>query len=256
MKLIAISEKDIASKNIGKFLLSNYDFVKNGDFFEYKDIKLIKCTETVLELDYLEKYDPELLVIASPHKAASGKPSLTCHVPGNWSKAKYGGESKKLSIAPALYIRQILLNFKEANIEGFDVSLEVTHHGPSIEIPVMFVEVGSSEKQWNNLNVCEKTAEVIMSTLINEIEKVPIAIGFGGTHYGAKFTKLIDKVAFGHICPKYAVDSLDEKMILQAYHKTLPKPEKALLDWKGLKSKQREKIIQILERNKISWEKA
>lgn len=255
MKLIAISNKDLASKNIGKFLLKNYPFIKKGEFYTFKNINIIKCKEDVLELDYLEKYSPELLLIASPHKSVSRKPSLTCHVPGNWSNAEYGGRNQKLSIAPALFIREVIMNFIKEKIPGFEVSLEVTHHGPSIDVPTLFVEIGSSEEQWKNLLICEKVAKVIFKTLTNKPEEVPVAIGFGGTHYGAKFNKFISSVAFGHICPKYAADSLNESMILKAFEKTIPKPSKALLDWKGLTSYQREKIIHVLNKKNISWEK-
>lgn len=266
MKIIVISKVNMASNNIGKFILKNYDFEETSDtwdgspIYEYRDIKLIKCNKDVLELDYLEDFDTEILVIASTHKAESGIHSLTCHTPGNWSKAEYGGKDRVLSIAHANYLRETLLELKKQQEEkklNFEVSLEVTHHGPSLDIPTIFVEVGSSKEQWNNMEACKVVAEAIMNILIEDFEKVPVAIGFGGTHYGAKFTKLMlkEKIAIGHICPKYATDSLDEEMIIQAFNKTVPKPDLAVLDWKGLKSYQREKIISILDKNNIDWER-
>lgn len=267
MKLIVISKVNIASDNIGKIILENYDFKEtkdkwdNNPIYECRDIKLIKCNKDVLELDYLKDFDTDILVIASTHKAESGIHSLTCHTPGNWSKAEYGGEDKTLSKSHALYLRETLLELKRQQEDkklDFEVSLEVTHHGPSLPIPIMFVEVGSSEEQWNNMEACKAVAETIMKVLLEKHEKVPVAIGFGGTHYGAKFTKLMlnEKIALGHICPKYAADTLDEEIILQAFNRTVPKPDLAILDWKGLKSDQREKIISVLDKRGIKWEKA
>jgi D-tyrosyl-tRNA(Tyr) deacylase len=48
---------------------------------------------------------------------------------------------------------------------------------------------------------------------------------------------------------------LDEEMVLQAFSKTIPKPDYALVEWKGLSSPQKKKIIEILEKNKITWKK-
>ncbi|UCD04083.1 MAG: D-tyrosyl-tRNA(Tyr) deacylase [Candidatus Woesearchaeota archaeon] len=267
MKIIVVSKVNIASRNIGKIILENYDFKETSDkwegspIYKYKDIKLIKCNKDVLELDYLEDFDTEILVIASTHKAESGIHSLTCHTPGNWSKAEYGGKDKVVSVSHALCLRETLLELKkqqEAKKLDFEVSLEVTHHGPSLDIPTMFVEVGSSEEQWNNMKACEAVAETIMKVLTRDPEKVTVAVGFGGGHYANKFTKLLFKkeIAVGHICPKYATDALDEEMILQAFSKTVPKPDLAVIDWKGLKSEQRKNIIDTLEKNNIKWEKA
>src|SRR3989344_4165802 len=81
------------------------------------------------------------------------------------------------------------------------------------------------------------------------------AIGFGGNHYSPRFQKMIEtqNYAFGHICPKHKLDSLDDNMILEMINKTVPKPEQAVLDWKGMNSSQRKNIIDLLERNGINW---
>lgn len=267
MKLIAVSEKDIASKNIGEFLLSEYEFRKTQDtwdnhpVYEEEDIKLVRCSKKVLNFDYLQEFDPKILVIPSPHKSKAKIPSLTCHTPGNWSSADYGGTERTLGISPALYLRETLLGLREQERRmdsDYEVTLEVTHHGPTLEIPTMFVEIGSSKEQWNDSQACKAVATTIMNVLKEKRERVPMTVGFGGNHYAAKFTKLLfsEKFAIGHICPKYAADSLNEKMILQALKRTQPEPKKALLDWKGLKSDQRDKIIEILDRNKIEWNRA
>jgi D-tyrosyl-tRNA(Tyr) deacylase len=47
--------------------------------------------------------------------------------------------------------------------------------------------------------------------------------------------------AFGHICPKYAIDLLDEKLLNQMIERTVDGVDHAVLD-KGLKGYQRKKI--------------
>ncbi len=75
--------------------------------------------------------------------------------------------------------------------------------------------------------------------------------------YAPTFTKRVldSNIAIGHICPKYAVDLIGEAEVLQAFAKTTPKPDFAILEWKGLNAEQRNKLISILEKNKIKWKK-
>jgi len=271
MKLIAISQPNEASRNIGKILVEKYKF-KHTELFRtlpiYKkaDLVLVECAEDVLHLGYLADYfQPEILVIASTHRSSAGVNTLTCHSPGNWSSADLGGEPKTLAVAPALYIREALkelhkLKSERRELEKYEVSLEVTHHGPTPNIPVLFVEVGSSKKQWQDLNACEAVADTIYKVLSKKIRRpksVPVVVGFGGNHYAPGFTRktLENKLIPGHICPKYQADKLTEQMILQAFERTTPKPDFAAIEWKGLSGPQRKKILEILEKNKIKWKK-
>ncbi len=258
MKLIIIAEGNLASKNIGKILKERYPKLRGAEYFE--------ITDNVLDLDKYEKdfqkLKPELIIVPSTHKSEAKVPMLNAHAPGNWSSADLGGKERTLSIAPALYVRMAILEFQKLKLERkglakYEVGMEVTHHSPTISFPVMFVEVGSSEKEWSDAAACEAAADVIYKLATEAPEKVAVAIGFGGGHYASQFNKRLfaGKIAFGHICPKHHADALDEDLIMQAYHKTIPKPDFAAIEWKGLKGAQRSKIIEILEKNKIKWEK-
>ena len=266
MKLIAISQVNTASKNIGKILLKKYKFKETKDSFDdhpvyqREDILLVNCKEEVLNLEYLEDFKPDILVIASTHYSEAGRLTLTCHVPGVWSDdITHGGEKRKLSIAPALYQKAALDELKklrdERKLDKYEVSLEVTHHGPSIDVPVLFVEVGSSEEQWNDLEACELAADVIYKILTEPLPKIEIGVGFGGTHYAPIFTKkmLENKFAIGHICPQYQMTFINEKLVKQAFEKTIPKPDFAVIEWKGLNKPQRDLLINIFEKIKIKW---
>jgi D-aminoacyl-tRNA deacylase len=102
-------------------------------------------------------------------------------------------------------------------------------------------------------------AKTISDTIENFKENPynEIAIGIGGPHYCPEFTKLQlnSNVAISHIIPKY-VAPITEEMIKQAWEKTQEEPDFAIVDWKGLgKSEERQKVIEILEKNYISWKK-
>ena len=260
MKLVVVAKANTASVNIGKVLKRKYPNI---------DAKIFEIKDNVLDLDRYEKdfqkLNPELIIVASSHKSEAGIPMLNCHAPGNWSSADLGGETKTLSIAPALYIRDGILEFKKLNemrkeLSSYEIGMEVTHHSPTIDFPVMFVEVGSSEKQWSDLSACEAAADVI-NKLCTDItpeeheKRVSVAIGFGGGHYCPRFNQKLDEFAFGHICPKHQADNLDEDLIMQAHNKTLPKPDFAAIEWKGLTGPQKKKITDILDKNSIPWKK-
>lgn len=251
-KIVVYSHQDTAGKNISKFL--------------NKDIEIFGINESILNLSHLpsEIYEKvnkiDLIIAASQHKSKSKMPTLCVHSPGNFNEAKYGGKERELSIAPALEIRKAVIEFKrqqERRKLNYDVTLEATHHGPTLNFPIMFVEVGSSEEQWNDLNACEAAAGVINKLFskdnINE-NKIKVAIGIGGNHYASKFTKILfnENIAFGHIMPKY---NFNEEMIEQMISKTYPKPELALIDWNGLNSEQRNKAIKRIEMEGLEWKK-
>ncbi len=237
-KLIVLSEKEELCRNVEPLVEHLDVFVSKDAITELKDLP-----------------DADLYIVLSPHRSASNLPCLTVHAPGNWGRAELGGVSRKLSIAPALYMRSALLSLMENPVEGFEISYEVTHHGPSLNKPIFFIEVGSTSKEWNNKQALEAIAKVAEKVFLSEPESKTVAVGFGGSHYAPKFTKLAKDFAFGHMCPKYACDFVDFELFKQAIEKTYPEPELVLIDWKGLKGNQRRKIIAFAESFGIEWRK-
>ena len=102
-KLIIFSKKDIAGTNIVKILIDNFNFVKTSEIYDgapvYRkdDISVVGCKIDAIRLDYLNVFKPEICVFASRHRSESGKPTLTCHSPGNFSTPGAGGNERELS---------------------------------------------------------------------------------------------------------------------------------------------------------------
>ena len=88
------------------------------------------------------------IVFLSRHKAASGRPSLTVHPIGNWGNADYGGKKAEVSGATPGWMTGLLLKIRENRIDGYDVCFEATHHGPFLQTPTLFLEIGSTESEW------------------------------------------------------------------------------------------------------------
>lgn len=147
-------------------------------------------------------------------------------------------------------MKRLLLNINDLKATGdyktlfdYEISLEVTHHGPFSKPSVVFIEVGSSEPQWNDLEACRLIADAVTKTQFNNLNQNSnwaSVIGFGGNHYATKFTRYMieSEYAFGHICAKYAIPRLTQELIHQMIAKTSPPPELVLFDKKSMKQKQ------------------
>jgi len=246
MKAVAYSSDDLAGRNIAGILSKEFN------------ISAVEVSGN-LKNETTFQESPDVCIVASRHKSESGKPTLTCHATGNFGRADMGGIEGHLQLTNALYLRMALLLLKEkqqAYNLPYDVSLEVTHHGPTeLSFPLLYVEVGSGEEQWNDLTACRAAAEVIFELYSSEPEKVPVAIGFGGPHYAPNFSEIIRNVALGHIMPKHAALHASREMVEQMIAKTMPKPDFAVLDWKGLKSEEKRKVENILGELGLPWKK-
>ncbi len=182
--------------------------------------KVVGFVDDVVYLEYLDSYFSGYsgVIVLSRHRAESGVPSLTVHYPGNpGDSALYGGKPGKLAISlPSLGSSLLYMVNLEASSKGssvFSISYEATHHGPTDNtVPVVFAEIGSSEREWVSRDAHETWARAIARALGSSIRCSSIAIGLGGNHYPARFTKLtLDRsVCFGHIIPRYILKNLDE----------------------------------------------
>jgi D-aminoacyl-tRNA deacylase len=48
---------------------------------------------------------------------------------------------------------------------GFDITLEATHHGPWVETPCLFAEIGSSEAEWQRTDAAALWAAILANEL-------------------------------------------------------------------------------------------
>ena len=94
---------------------------------------------------------------------------------------------------------------KEAVGLDFEVTFEVTHHGPYLTTPTLFIEIGSSEATWGSIDAADAIARALSSV---DVASYPAAMGIGGGHYAPRFTEssLGKKISFGHMLPNYAID--------------------------------------------------
>ncbi len=254
---IICSTLDRASQNIKNCLLNTRKWqpvYSDSEYsvIEYKDFRIVEISGSLIHQDGLDKkliawgFPASSIIFASKHRSKDGRAILTVHSTGNVNEAKFGGSQKKLAAAAPQAVRSLLRSLRTlAENEEYEVTLECTHHGPSdMDIPSVFIEIGSYEAQWLDETAGRMVANAI---LLLKDEDAPVAVGFGGTHYAPRQTELIlsTGITFGHIFPTHALNELDEDIIRQAFVKS--KADFAYFDRKSMKGEQREKLRKMIE---------
>ena len=245
--LIVASKLDKAGINITT-QLSQF-----GNFNFYLVDEEMIYTEN-LNLEKINSYD--FIIFASKHVSEKGGKTLSIHAPGNWGKAEFGGKEGRVCKTSALFQKQL---FEKINstlqkfpLKDYNLTLECTHHGPLIDKPCVFVEIGATETEWKDRKAGFVIAKAISETL-EEFKENPyneIAIGIGGPHYCPNFNKiqLNSNVALSHVISQYAFP-ITEEMVQEAIAGTEEDVDMILLDWKGLgNAEQRKQILEVLDK--------
>lgn len=256
--LVVISEINPASQNIKSALLQ-MEGLEAGEqgFWECAGFCMAEYPEEIIRI--VPKHDAGYYIYASTHRSSSNTPAFTAHTPGNWGGADLGGEPRTLNVALGSKVKAAAQRMKELNNLGWQVAIEADHHGPTIGKPLLFVEIGSTEKEWNDARAGKIAAGGILAA-IRSTDAPPCYAGFGGSHYAPKFApRILDgKEAFGHIISGYALerDGADEGMVRQALEKNEGGIAGVMVDWKGIKQEPKQKLISILDSLGMKWMKA
>ena len=225
VKLLICYDKDLPSTNMRHFLMEKRQWEDMGDDGENT---YMSCDGNVImsiskkhifaeNIDEMAKrfgVDFSDVVFMSRHSAASGKPTLTVHPIGNFKQAEFGGREMTLVRSTPHLMTDALRRIKLRNDDPqYSVSFEVTHHGPYLDVPTMFIEIGSEETHWGDMHAADMMSDVILS--MDGDPDYPVVIGVGGGHYAPRFTDLAltHKVDFGHMVPTYQTEgSSDEEV--------------------------------------------
>jgi D-aminoacyl-tRNA deacylase len=256
--VILASTTDLASRTLAHALEEGQGFRSTGvnlmgmPLFQKGSFLLARFEGSIVLPPALDEYfNPQAYIFLSRHSAESGIASLTAHTTGNFSsEAKFGGAGKELGRAdPSLLKNYLTALWKHrSEVKEYEIAMEATHHGPTaLQKPVLFVELGSSEKYWGDKKAAEVVGAALMESLTEKRIWSKVAVGFGGTHYPEKFTKLLVEgdLAFAFVAPKYALEHIDEKMVGQMLQRSTAPVRYAVLDWKGL-GHHKEKVVSLV----------
>ncbi|MFW6230428.1 MAG: D-aminoacyl-tRNA deacylase, partial [Nanoarchaeota archaeon] len=271
--VIVIDANDPVSTQVCDCMLEGNIFAKasmtfkDAPVYSYRNAYMITNNQRSAEAEQVDEdirsllsIKPELTIFPTVHRSRSGIPSLTAHTQGNWAIAEMGGLNKRLGISAENFLKEALQTMaqKQPNypsLDGFDVIQEATHHGPYVSCPSMFIEVGSTEKEWHNKEAVHLLAETITYLIENSNsiadQQYETAVGIGGPHANRNFRKIIlndEQIAISHICPKYMLENLDLGMLTHAMERSTQPASKVILDWKGI-GPEKQRIVELLEEN-------
>jgi len=276
--LIISSSEDPASTNIKNSLLEQTTWEEHGTFYDTPIYRLVSMNNLVIvtipdkkirheniDIEVHERLhiDPKIAIFLSRHRSKMEEPTLTVHPIGNFADAEFGGQPKTLvPCAPRMMthlLRLIKKNLQSTDLD-YQVCYEVTHYGPFLKVPSLFVEVGSTEIQWQK----KEPASIIAASLFELLttyhyeedfsKDIPVLLGIGGGHYAPRFTDVAfqKNAAFGHMIPSYHIDAgvIDWAMIQQAIQAT-PNIQGVYLHKKALKKSQVTKYKQLFNDHDI-----
>jgi len=262
MRLIVSSTEDRASQNIlSQILERDWEeidewegrpvYIKGDDYICTVDEHHIYFDEVDKKMEDLLDVDVDFdqVVFISKHSSEAGVQSLTVHPIGNYGEAKYGGIEGKLVPTSPNHMTQALLKLiskteKEGLDKKYDVSFEATHHGPYLETPTYYIEIGSDDSAWKDKNAGKVIADTVLSDEVkNPSKDQPVAICIGGGHYCPRFTELVKskKIAVGHIVPNWGMKYLTSESLEEAIKKT-PGAQFIYFDRSGTSGKERNRV--------------
>jgi len=259
---------DPAAMNIAHNVLKLCERSHEGGRGPYPDSSVMEWRGEEIRLTYIEEsplylrgdelgYDPRAVVVLSKHKSEAGIPCLTVHCTGNIGDAAYGGEPRKVSVAPAQMMKAALLELNSRTRQAslpYSVSYEVTHHGPTVNFPIIFVEIGSSEGNWRDPLAGEVVARAALAAASAIEQDVEVKVGLGGPHYAPLFTSMTirDGTCFGHMVSWHHLPDLDERSLAMLAERNVGQFGGAIVDWKGLR-KEKKRVISLLENAHIRF---
>jgi len=261
--VLVTSTQDLAGKTMSQYLIRSAGFESASPADPYgesyvsarhRNIQLYVFYGNLLTFENISRIIPQadVFIFLSKHKSDSTIPTLTCHFTGNFSADNsHGGYPRQIAITYPSLLKGYLkaMTAAKQKVPGYEVIIEATHHGPtSIDKPVLFIELGSSENQWKDANAAAAMCEALLSVLdkgFEPCEKVGIALG--GTHYPQKFNRLLLESNFGlaAVASKHNLEAIDREMLDQMAEKSTEKVTHVVLDIKGL-GRRKDMILKIL----------
>ncbi|GAQ77839.1 hypothetical protein KFL_000040385 [Klebsormidium nitens] len=241
--LIIATEADIASIGPSRKLIelggwSEAETVEGLRTWRHGSVRMWQLKNKTIFEDYLDHRwhlgtgeAVREVIFMSRHVAASTRPAFTVHpigVPhlGPNEVPPAGGKAGRVS-PPCTRVGSWFRLLKRLAAERgftpeFEVTLEATHHGPYLEAPTMFVEIGSTEEHWGRVDAAELIAELFWQGLglgggpdlgswSSDDQGQPVLLGLGGGHYTPRHGDVArhDGVWLGHLLSGYSLPMTD-----------------------------------------------
>ena len=243
MHLMVASRQDEASTSMGEYFIENGPFSElSKDLYSSGDMVLAFIKEKHLYWNGPDALEKELnmefsdIIFLSRHSSVADIKSVTVHPTGNFrNSADLGGMPRKISKAYPEMMTAYLRKLRSSmNVPGVEVTFEATHHGPLIDIPNFYFEIGTTKEQWADPDILDVCLDAVNSASPGKGDNF---VGVGGGHYMTKVTDYAvqNEVNVGHMISKHSLAEIDQEMIQLAVEET-PRCRGFILDRKGVKS--------------------
>ncbi|OVA16885.1 D-aminoacyl-tRNA deacylase [Macleaya cordata] len=213
-------------------------FVQDIPSYVNGEVRLLKHDNSIVREDHLDKRWEEAtgevvhdVIFLSKHTAVSNRPALTIHPIGvphlREDEVSTAGGKPGWAAPPnpriAPWLRLLKKIAQDHNlIPEFEITLEATHHGPEINSPTMFVEIGSTEEYWKRQDAAQAIAQLVWEGLglagggdignwNRNNDKKKVLLGIGGGHYVPRHMDIVlkDSVWVGHLLSGYSLPMED-----------------------------------------------
>tara|TARA_B100000927_G_C16470806_1_gene471453 strand:- start:2525 stop:3487 length:963 start_codon:yes stop_codon:yes gene_type:complete len=238
--LLLCSLSDEASVNLRNALQENTrwsdeESFGHGDVLRslHSDVHLLSIDQIHVNADAIDKtHEKELgcnvdeVLVLSRHVSSTDTPAITLHaigLPGatpEGERGRAGGLNGNL-VPPsprfATIFREMVVEARKRNLDDhFDLTLEATHHGPILEAPTLYLEIGSTKEDWSREDALKLWATLLSDILglKNGVQKGiwegegEVMIGIGGGHYAPRHREVVEmgNMWLGHIIAGYSLD--------------------------------------------------
>ncbi|HTT74190.1 MAG TPA: D-aminoacyl-tRNA deacylase [Thermoplasmata archaeon] len=162
------------------------------------------------------------VVFVSIHRSEQQVECLTVHPLGNFgASAEIGGRPFSVVPTDPMRMAAALRGLAEGGpASGLRASYEATHHGPYLELPAFFAEIGFGTKPGPSPAAVDLLAAVVADLRPEPTDVVALAVG--GGHYAPHFTDLAvrRRWAFGHLVSRHALPGLTAEVARAAWAAT------------------------------------
>jgi len=243
LHLLVASDADDASRIMGDYIERKVHFEPEGDkgrLLRYDNYIMVKISQKHL---FMNTLPPEVIHISdqisdviflSRHSSSADIKSITVHPTGNFSRADLGGETGKLSESDPEKMSAALRRMKDLySGDYFSVTFEATHHGPLLDIPNFYIEIGTSEREWTQ----ETALNLITEGVLSEPRYLENFVGVGGGHYMPKITEYFynNSINMGHMISKHSLENISIELVRKSVARTR-NCKGFIVDKKGTKS--------------------
>ena len=244
--------------------IQEYAGFRYRELFEKEAIPFIEINGYPHELEDkdIKHIDADFFIALGIHSLKDEKKRFCVHPNGNWAglwphpkRNSLGGKEKTLCTASGALLNKVYQSLlQNINLPDYKVSIECTHHGPSISKPIVFLEIGTSSEEWENIQANKVIVQSLRSVLKGfEVDRKSVVV-FGGDHYMTKVSELMKerRLQVSHMCPSNQIPHLSAEMIELALTKTHEGVEFVLLDLEAL-GPYHSKIVNVLSNKNVKY---